>query len=168
MKRRMMLPHAFGAALLTGCVLLACSVGAQSGDFADVRAIEELQQGWFGAFNSGDLDALMSPLADEVVWMQPNRPARNGKPAVRAFYRALFEANRFNTTFDAEEIVVSGDLAFIRGTNVGTRTPNPGAAAAEVSIPSATGRLAVKFVWLLKKQPDGTWRITHNIYNSDE
>jgi len=135
---------------------------------ADVRAIEELQQGWFTAFNSGDLDALMAPLADDVVWMQPNLPARVGKPAVRAFYRSVFEANHFNMTFNAEEIVVSGDLAFIRGASGGTRTPKPAAAAAKVSIPSATGRLSVKFVWLLKKQSDGRWWITHNIYSSDD
>ena len=144
------------------------SVSLESSTEADIRAIEELQQGWFAAFNSGDLDALMAPIADDVVWMQPNLPARIGKPAVRAFYRPLFKANRFNTNFDAEEIVVSGNLAFIRGTNVGTRTLKPGAAAAEVSIPSATGRIAVKYVWLLKKESGGTWLITHNIYNSDD
>ena len=100
--------------------------------------------------------------------MQPNRPTRHGTPDVRAFYQALFGANRFEATFEADELVVSGDVAFIRGTNVGRRIPKPGAPAAEVSIPSATGRLAVKLTWLLKKQSDGTWRITHTIYNSDD
>lgn len=157
--------------LLVACIVLcACSPNGslESGADADVRAIEELQQRWFTAFNSGDLDALMAPLADDVVWMQPNLPARIGKPTVRAFYRPLFEAYRFNTTFNAEEMVVSGDLAFIRGTNVGTRTSKSGAAAAKVSIPSATGKFAVKFVWLLRKQADGRWWITHNIYSSDD
>ena len=64
----------------------------------------------------------------------------------------------FDMAITNEEVQVSGDLAVARGTYAATVTPKDGGEA--ISIDG-------KYMTLLKRQPDGSWKIYRDIYNSN-
>jgi ketosteroid isomerase-like protein len=57
-----------------------------------------------------------------------------------------------------EEVQVSGDLAFARGTYAATVTPKAG--GEETFIDG-------KYMTILKRQTDGSWKIHRDIFNSN-
>jgi len=60
-----------------------------------------------------------------------------------------------NTNIDAKETVVSGDVAYDYGTYTQTITPPKGKPM------QVNGRYLVTF----RKQPDGSWKISHHMSN---
>jgi ketosteroid isomerase-like protein len=57
-----------------------------------------------------------------------------------------------------EEVGVNGNLAFSRGNYVATFSPKDGAQPIPVD---------GKFMTILKKQPDGSWKIHRDMFNSN-
>lgn len=88
---------------------------------ADERELRELHQRWFAATAAKDLDALMAPIAADVVSYEHDGPLRYvGEPAVREVCRAgLDAAGDGEVSWDVPDqtIVVDGDLAVAWGLN---------------------------------------------------
>lgn len=109
-----------------------------------------------------DVDGFMSLWDVDAVKMTHGIPTVVGKASLYARVKANFDgargkADRKMDVF-LEEIVVSGDYAFARGTYFSKSTPYNGGA------PTVTDG---KFVTILRKQPDGTWLIYRDIPNSN-
>src|SRR5581483_9748793 len=78
--------------------------------------IRELDDGWIAAARRRDLDGMMAIYAPDAREMLPGMPAVVGREAMRALYAGLLSTQpRFDTVFSPEEIIVSGDLAVVRG-----------------------------------------------------
>ena len=147
-------------------VLAACAPAAQEpaaeetpSTEADVEAIKELREEYNAAVEAGDVARVISLFADEAVLMPPNEPPATGKEATRSWYETLFE--QFNVepfTSSAEEVEVTDDWAFDRGTYSITLTPKAGGEPAEDS---------GKFIAIFQRQTDGSWKVARGIWNSD-
>lgn len=70
---------------------------------------------WDAAFNSEDLDALMSLYADGIVSMPPGFPALVGKSAVEADFAFLFDNFDFTHQTTVVQLEIHGTLAVERG-----------------------------------------------------
>lgn len=111
------------------------------------------------AFNEGNAAAIAMYFTEDALLMAPGKPASKGKEAVQAYYQSIFD--EYTTALEShyEEIEVSGNLAYGRGFAKVTLTPKKGG---DVLVSTA------KYLNILKKQPDGLWRTTHDIWNGNE
>jgi uncharacterized protein (TIGR02246 family) len=122
-----------------------------------VAAIRALDAQWVDAELAGDWDGVAAVMAEDVINMPPDLAAVVGKGAWREWVESL-DATAIDLTATTLEIDGLGSLAYLRGEYSQTYTfgesPEP---------ISDTG----KYLAILRKQPDGSWLITHWIWNSD-
>ncbi len=125
---------------------------------ADVEAINQLPATFAAALNAGDLDGIMAGFTDDAVRMPPNAPAIIGKESIRSLMQTNLEQNTYQLDNPPEEVQVSGDLAFARGTYTVTVTPKAGGESIQRE---------GKYLVIFQKQADGSWKIARDIWNSD-
>ena len=115
------------------------------------------------AENAMDADAAARILSDDAVLMVPDHPVQEGRSACASFLRELFGqlASRYDRriTYTSYEVNIVGDLAFDRGTFTFSVTPKDGGETTDV-----TG----KYLWILVRGTDGTWRVSRLIASRDD
>jgi uncharacterized protein (TIGR02246 family) len=109
----------------------------------DERAIRELVATWMKASANGDVDTVLSLMADDVIFMVPGR-----EPFGKDVFRAALEAmknSRLTGSSDIREVNVLGDWACIRN-------------YIEITIASSEGGVMRRKGYtlsILRKQSDG-------------
>jgi len=123
-----------------------------------VEAIKALFANNSSVINSGDLDGWITQFTEDAIFMPQNSVILKGKEAGREFARPWYE--QFNIEFDisVDEIEVHENLAFARWSFTSQETPKAG---------GETIQRNGKEIWILKRQPDGSWKCSHIIYNYD-
>lgn len=114
------------------------------------RDIERTIRAYAAASNAGDVDSLVSLYADDAVVLPPDHGPVAGRQAIADFWREGLEPGMELTPV---RITVAGDLAYAVGRYVLPPT------AAD---PADSG----KMVFCLRRQPDGRWRVTADIWNT--
>lgn len=125
----------------------------------DIAAIEAMSKARALAFNEGNADNIALHFTEDAILMAPGQPASQGKEAVRAYYQSIFDTYQTSLTSYYDEVKVDGDLAYGRGFAEVVLTPRSGGA----SISSTA-----KYLNILQRQPDGSWKTTHDIWNGNE
>jgi uncharacterized protein (TIGR02246 family) len=161
------------AALLTGTLVLSAGLtmtgctaadpdwhkqSSATSDDGEVKKLRTLLETAVNAFNLGDLETYMRLHTDDAIVLGPNRPAVVGRDAVRKSTQQLFERFRVDEKRTVEEIRISGSLAFVRGNYDSTLTPK-----ADQPPSRDTG----KYIEILEKQRDGSWKYARSIWNSN-
>ena len=118
----------------------------------------EFNERYLGAINDEDIKTLASLTTEHHMMIAPDRPPIVGKAANDAMNGRAFEQFEFDETWYAGETVVSGDLAFQRGTYVSTAKPRAGGSRA---------RSGARFLRIYQRQPNGEWRMTRDTFNSE-
>lgn len=126
-------------------------------DAAAVKSLLNLQ--YVTATNAGDVAALVSLYTGDAIRMPPNEPSVAGREAIRSWMQAMTDRFTIKIAFPQIEVEVAGDWAFVRGTYTLALTPKTGGERTEDR---------GKFVDFDKRQPDGSWRIYRDIWNSDK
>ena len=95
---------------------------------------------------------------DDAHWMMPSRFEDVGVEEAKSFYR-FTKKFRFEQTTRVDEVLLSGDLAFARISLDGyLKTKND---------PDATPLRSIsRHIWIIQRQVDGEWKITHDIWNN--
>ena len=139
-----------GQVLAVGLALLAgCGRGIGPGEVGSRRAIEAAVQRYVDASNQGDADALASLYADDAVLLPPDHEPVRGRAAIGDFWRQGTDEGLEVTTLRVE---VDGDLGYLVGRY---HLPATG------EEPADSG----KYVMCLKRQLDGAWKLTADIWN---
>ena len=126
---------------------------------ADIQAIKEILVKWDDALNSGDANAILNLLTEDVILLNPDGPITEGKKACKASISADFEKRSFaNSKTVVVEVRLAGDRAYSRGTWSGTITPKDGGDSFQES-----GRL----IDIFERQPDGSWKVSCEMYSID-
>lgn len=123
---------------------------------ADVEAIKTVDKKFLAAWNADDVAALVALLDDDAVIMPPGQPTVTGRKACEAWIASSQEEFTSQHTWSSEEIMVSGDWAFSRGTAAGTNTPKAGGKSIQID---------ATYIWILKRQSDGSWKYARSIFN---
>jgi len=153
--QKSMLLVLFVAAMLTGCQPAA----PKRPSFAeDLAAITAFNAKYLGSINAGDIKTLSALTDDDHIIFPPNRKPVFGKAANDASNGSAFERFNFDETWTPEETVVDGNLAYQRGTFTTSSVPKAGGDKRSVS---------GAFLRIYRRQPDGQWRMTHDMFNSD-
>jgi len=124
----------------------------------DLAAIAAFNERYLGAINAEDIETLSSLTTDGHVMIAPSRPPIVGKAANDAANGRAFEQFDFDESWTPVETVISGDLAFQRGTYVTTAKPRAGGEARTVK---------GNFLRIYERQPNGEWRMTRDTFNSE-
>ncbi|MHC4070614.1 MAG: kelch repeat-containing protein [Planctomycetota bacterium] len=125
---------------------------------ADIAAIEELLDLYAVAMNTGDLELWLSLHTDDIVKMPPDAPASFGQEQLRANLEPLFDNFTFEMATFPEETQVDGDLGYSWCNYTFLMTPKAGGE------PIFTDGKALS---ILKRQPDGSWKLSHDCFNSN-
>jgi uncharacterized protein (TIGR02246 family) len=127
---------------------------------ADVQALKDTDAAWAKVVTAKDFEKSMSYYADDASVLMPNAPAINGKDAIRAALKPLFDDPNFAMTFQGSrvEVAKSGDLGYTQGTYTLTLT-DP-----KTKKPFTDKG---KYLTAYKKQADGTWKAVADMDSSD-
>ena len=137
-----------GLALSAG-VLAACGPRALPPDPAARHAIEAAVGRYVAASNQGDAAGLADLYADDAVLLPPDHEPIRGRAAIRAFWDQGTDQGLEVTNLAVE---ANGNLGWLVG-----RYHLP----ATDEEPADSG----KYVMCLKRQPDGSWKLTADIWN---
>ena len=146
------------AALLTSCSTPAVKDTARS-TAADEAAIADFNRRYLGAINEGDIATLSSLTTDGHIMLAPGRPPLVGKAANDAANGRVAQMFKIDEHWTPVETVVSGDLAYQRGTFTVAATPKAG---------GETRNTSGNFLRIYRRQPDGSWRMVRDMFNSDK
>ncbi len=148
------------ALLAAGAFLLlsACVSVGQDDEAAALDAIAEFNRQYLQAINEGDIDLLASLTTEDHMMISSGGEPLAGKEALVNAMTGAFERFDFDETWTPEETVVSGDLAYQRGTFVVVATPKAGGEAS---------RTEGNFLRIYRRQPDGDWFMVRDTFNSD-
>ncbi len=125
---------------------------------ADVDAINSLRDKFIALDNASDAAGLASLFTNDAVLMPPNQAAVTGNQAIESWFQTTFDQFTTEFTVASEELEVVGDWAFDWGAYMTALTPRAGGEPTEDR---------GKYIVILRKQVDGSWRIVKNIWNSN-
>lgn len=117
------------------------------------EAVDALYAAWADAFRRKDVDAVLDLLTPDYVLLRPGAPPMTAD-AIRPGLVAAFASFDIVMTFEREERIVSGDLAFEQGWDVQTVRPRAGGDAREQRQHVAL---------LLRRDTDGSWRFSRGM-----
>ena len=146
--------------LLCICLfLLGCNIYTDPSTENEKKLITEISEARAKAFNEGNAAAIAIHFTEDALLMAPGKPAASGRAAVQAYYQSIFHDYTTQLESHYEEVEVSGNLAYGRGFAKVTLVPKKGGAPLVST---------AKYLNILKKQPDGSWKTTHDIWNGNE
>jgi uncharacterized protein (TIGR02246 family) len=135
-----------------------CAGTGPDSEAEDLVAIAEFNRQYLDALNTGDIDALAALTTEDHVLIASGGAPLVGRQALIDAMTGAFSRFDFDETWTPEETVVSGDLAYQRGTFVVVATPKEGG---EVS------RTTGNFLRMYRRQADGAWFMVRDMFNSD-
>jgi uncharacterized protein (TIGR02246 family) len=155
MKRR------WSIAVFAGCCLgLFALLGTQSASdnrSSEEEAVRAVNQAWFKAYTSGNINSLVALYADDAVVSNPGAQPARGQAAIReALTRDLAESREAGMTLNPNpttEMGISGDMAWEWGS------------FSAVDKSGATADRG-KYLSVLEKR-NGKWLIVRDMWNSD-
>jgi ketosteroid isomerase-like protein len=135
--------------------------GAQAAPAArapDEAAIAEFNRRYLAAINDGDIDTLASLTTEGHMMVSSGGAPLVGKKALVEAMARAFQTTDFDESWAPEETVVSGDLAYQRGTFVVVAKPKAG---------GAESRITGNFLRIYRKI-DGAWFMVRDTFNSHQ
>jgi uncharacterized protein (TIGR02246 family) len=126
---------------------------------ADQAGIRSADSAFMAAANAGDADQVAEVYAQDGSVLAPNLPPQKGRDAVRAFWGGFLDAYTVRFEIASDTIEGRGDLAYNQGHYRYT------------AVPKAKGVPGIadegKFLEILKKQRDGSWKYVVDMYSSN-
>lgn len=128
---------------------------------ADKTAIKQLIRKYEEVGNRGDFDSWIALWAEDAVQMPPGAPTRVGVTQITEATKPSFE--QFTSEINIasiDEIRIFGDIGLARISYRMSAIPKQGG---EKLIFESDG----KALSLFERQPDGTWKIRYDCFNSN-
>ncbi len=128
----------------------------QSQNDRDELAVNSVIDQEAAAIAAGDFKRYLALLSEEAVFMPPNSPEKSGEELRRWLAEFLENVAVKYHSMCHEETRVAGELAYHVFKCSWTATPKSG---------NKPALLHFKGLHLLRRQPDGSWKITREIWN---
>ena len=136
--------------------MASCVINSQE---KDKTAIDKVRLDFTAAFNKSDAKAL-DPLIDQnAVWQMVGFPTMTGKDNIVAAYASVFTTVQSKLDLQPGDIQLSEGCAVLSGDF--TRTN-------ELLADHIVTYFAGHYLMAFKKQEDGTWKISRDIWNDQE
>lgn len=118
------------------------------------REIRQVHSIWIDAVNGGDLDALLTLMADDAVFLGPGQ-APLGRDGFTANFSDAHQRLRIRCRSELEEVVVVGEVAYTRSRDALSVAPRADGEATQLD----GYRMSV-----YRKQPDGRWFLARDAH----
>lgn len=141
-------------------VIAGCGTQPAVDVAAEREALLEADRAWFEAYSASDdpVEAFVGQMAEGAALLPPGAPLAVGAEAIGAAIGSLEAMPGFSVTWTpvAADVGSGGDLGYTRGTY-------------EMSMEGPDGPMTTegKYITVWKKQPDGTWKVTADMFNAD-
>ena len=140
-------------------LVLGCQSGGAGGGAVtdqDKTAMRDGAAAFAKAVNAKDWPGAAGQYTDDAMMLPANGPALHGKADIQAWMAAYPPFSNFVTTVD--EVEGNDDMGYMRGSY-----------EMDITMPGMTGPTHEKGKWIevLKKQADGSWKVARDIFNSD-
>ena len=120
---------------------------------ADIEAVnKELSR----AFASGDTAAIAALYTENATVLPPNGPMVRGRKAIEEFWKGAMAMGVQSIQLNTIDVQSGTDLAYEIGNATMAMQPQGGKASTET----------VKYVVVWKRQPDSSWKLAADIWNS--
>ena len=126
---------------------------------ADRGAILRTTAELLAAVNASDADRCLAVWAADGVLMPPHHPSVQGHEAIGEYFRNLFSRSTFRFTFTSSHLQLAGDTALERVTYTAIMWSGRGTSPIED---------IGKGLHVYGRQPNGSWKLTQDIWNSDQ
>lgn len=119
----------------------------------DEQQIRGLVEMWLSATAAGNVDAVLELMAPDAMFMMAGQPPMVGREAFARSLAKVLSDNVIQSVSDIQEIVVCGDLAYVR-------------TKLAVTITSKHGKTPMirngDTMSILRRDADGRWRLTRD------
>lgn len=116
----------------------------------DEQAIRDFIQTWLRASGAGDVERLLTMLAEDVVFLLPGQPPMRGRDAWAKMYRSVVPKFRIEGKAEVQDVQVFDTLAYCWTQLAVIMTPAVG---------GAPSRMSGHTLSIFRKEPDGRWVI---------
>jgi len=125
----------------------------------ELKAAIQAEQNRYAELVAGaDVDALLGMYNDDAALIPPDTDRIEGKEALRAAFEQWFEMGSWSVSYTTERVIQAGEMVI----DIGNYT----------SILRTTARTEMKesgkSLYLWKKDPDGNWKISIEIWNTNQ
>jgi uncharacterized protein (TIGR02246 family) len=124
----------------------------------DVAQIYQLWNEYADAWRAGDMERWLDLWTEDGIQMPPDAPRNIGKEQIRTANQPGMDQNDYEMTINPDEVRVLGDRAYSHGVGGFKMTPKGGGDTIE---------FIGKFLTILEKQADGSWKIAIDCFNRD-
>ena len=146
------------------CVLIAAisssafagSEGKDEGVREARLAIEAANAKFSQAFARGDAKALAAMYTSDAIAFPPDSEMIRGNEAIGVFWKATRDGGVQSATLTTDDVGRSGDIAYEVGKVSLTIRP----------VGNGPTTAVAKYVVVWKRQPDGSWKLHRDIWNS--
>ena len=147
------------AAVGVAGVLLLASCAPAADTNAIAKELTRLDDDWSKAAATKNVDKVASYYAEDAIAYPPNEPIAIGQAAAKKVWASYLGDSTFSISWKTEHAGVSksGDLGFTAGTYEDSFRGPDGKMVAEKG----------KYLCTWAKQADGTWKATHDMWNTD-
>ena len=136
-----------------------CSTAAPDTAAADTEAINRLRSDYIAAVNAEEPAKVAALFTEDGMRMESNMPAVKGRDAIQKGLAEQFAPFDVDISITSEELVIAGDWAFDRGQYMSHLMPKD----PKQQMLMEQG----KYIVILRRQADGSWRIAREIGNSN-
>jgi len=159
---RNLFPVASVFLLLTAGCAAPGEAPAPEVDLAAERAsLMQADEAWFAEYSASDNrpDTFVNRILDDANLLPPDAPMARGKEAIRGVIAMLEAVPGYSITWSAAaaDVGSAGDLGYTMGTY-------------EITMEGPEGtpvRIDGKYLTVWKKQADGAWMVTLDMFNAD-
>ena len=116
-------------------------------------ALREVVETWHQATAAGDVARVLSLMAEDVVFLAPERPPMQGRRAFERSLRELLATHTITSKGQVREVVTSGDLAYAWTDLTVTVAARDGGQPVERRGPTLS---------IFRRQPDGRWLLVRD------
>jgi ketosteroid isomerase-like protein len=145
---------------VTLLLMVGCSPQPEIDLDAARDALMSADRAWFEAYSASENppDAFVDELVDDAYLLPPDAPLARGKEAIRAVIAELEAMPGFSVSWgpEAAQVGNGGDLGYTIGSY-------------EMKMEGPDGPISIdgKYITVWRKQSDGTWRVTANMFNAN-
>jgi ketosteroid isomerase-like protein len=144
---------------LSSCASPPADKGASTpaDEDAIARTLTQLDDEWSSSAATGNADSVAAYYAEDAIAYPPDQPVAVGRAAAQKVWASYFADSTFKISWKTEHAGGAGDLGFTSGTYEDSFRKPDGSLVEEKG----------KYVCVWGKQPDGTWKAVHDIWNAD-
>jgi uncharacterized protein (TIGR02246 family) len=123
---------------------------------SDRKHVERTLNEWAEAIRGADLESLAGLVTEDAEFWTHGAAPLTGRDALKGAFAPFFSRYGLEQDFECQELVISGDLAFMRGMELNRLTPHDG---------SETKEHRQRAFSILRREGDGKWRFARGMTN---